>query len=261
VIDNEPLTITDSSLFGGAVHFSQPSSGDRAAVDGLLLAWFCPPARKLAVDLGAGAGVVSLALHAHGRAPRLLAIEQQPALSALLAQNLAANGWSDRSQIVTGSVDAVARAFRGAADLVVATPPYDSTDAATPRSPSSAAPSLRGRDPLEPFVRAARSLLGRQGRACWVFPARELERLLGALAKKDLHPRRMLFVHARPGAPASRVLVECSVGRPGAMLVDAPWILSEHPERSDPDTESTLLRDATRSRPAALVTERTESAI
>ncbi len=223
------------------MRFSQPSTGHRESVDRLLLAWFCPPARALAVDLGAGAGAVSLGLHALGKAPRLLAIEPQPALSTALAHNLASNNFHDRSQVLTGSVDVVARSFRGAADLVAASPPND--------------------EALGPFVRAARSLLGRQGRACWLHPASELERLLAALAKKDLHPRRMLFVHARNGAPASRVLVESSVGRPGGLLVESPWILYDHPERSDPDAESTLLRDATRRRPATLVTERTEPAI
>jgi tRNA1Val (adenine37-N6)-methyltransferase len=246
VIDRRPLAITHGSLFDGGVAFAQLATGYRAAIDGLLLALFAPAARDLAADLGAGAGMVSLGLLTHGRASSVLAVEQQPDLCEVLRLNLAANGWLERARVIEGSVDQVARAHRGSADVIVANPPYFRLASSTRGTDPAAEPALRAEDPLGPFVRAARLLLGRGGRACWIYPARELALLLSALSSRDLHPRRMTFVHPRVGASATRVLVECSAGRSGGLHVEPPWVLYEHPERSDAAVESAILRRATR---------------
>ncbi len=256
MIDHESKAITTGFLFDGRVVFAQPASGYRAAIDGLLLALFAPTARRLAADLGAGAGMVSLGLLAHGRAPNVLAIEQQPGLCALLRHNLEHNGWSARARVIEGSVDQVARAHRGSADVIVANPPFHRSASGTPGANPAAEPSLRAEDPLGPFVRAARVLLGRGGRACWVYPARELAGLLSVLSSRDLHPRRMVLVHPRPGATATRALVECSAGRSGGLVIEPPWILYEHPERSDPAVESAVLRRATRRFEGDVIRER-----
>lgn len=246
----DPSTTTEGTLFDGALHFAQPATGYRAAVDGLLLAYFAPSARRLAVDLGAGAGMISLALLAHGKASRVLAIEASPAVAAICAQNFARNGLSERGDVRVGRVEDVSRSFRGAADLVVANPPFYAESAATRGADADAERALRAPDPLGPFVRAGRSLLGRGGRMCVVFPARDLETLLAALASKDLHARRLVFVHPFAAATATRALVECSVGRPGGLQVEPPWVLYE--QDGDQRRETALLRRVTRDRPATI---------
>lgn len=252
--DASPLPpITEGTLFEGALRFAQPSCGYRAAVDGLLLAYFSPVSRRLAVDLGAGAGMVSLALLAHGRASKLLAIEQDAATARILAKNFSDNAFAS-AVVAVGAVDHVARSHRGAADLVVANPPYFREDASTRGGNQHYEQSVRATDPLGPFVRAARLLLGRQGRVCVVFPSRDLEVLVDALAAKDLHPRRMVFVHPRADEPAHRVLVECSVGRPGGLVVEPSWTLHTGAlDEAGQIVESALLRAVTRDRPSGLV--------
>ncbi len=258
-VSETPPAVTEGTLFDGSVRFSQFSSGYRAAVDGLLLAYFArpvpvnasltPPIRpRLAVDLGAGARMVSLGLLAHERAARVLAIESHAPTAALLARNLADNAWSERATVAVGSVDVIARSFRGGADLVLANPPYFTRGSSTESHDSDHERAVRSDDPLGPFVRAARMLLGRAARACFVFPSRDLEVLLSRLAAKDLHARRIVFVHPRTSEPASRVLVECSVGRAGGLVVDAPWILYDAVDNGARFEESALLRAVTRAR-------------
>ena len=93
---------------------------------------------------------------------------------------------------------------------------------------------------------ATRTLLGRAGRACFVFPSRSLEVLLGALSAKDLHAKRIAFVHPRRDEPANRVLVECAVGRAGGLVVDAPWVLYDLADNERGFDESALLRALSR---------------
>lgn len=258
--DTTAPPFTEGTLFEGALRFAQPATGYRAAIDGLLLAYFAPAARRLAVDLGAGAGMVSLALLAHGRAPKLLAIERDVSTAALLAKNLADNAFDTRASVAIGAVDLVAKSHRGSADLVVANPPYFREGASTKGAHPHTEMSVRAEDPLGPFVRAARLLLGKQGRLCVVFPTRDLETLVAALASKDLHPRRMVFVHPRADEPSHRVLVECSVGRPGGLVVEPSWTLhSTALDGAGQIAESALLRAVSRDRPPALV-DRTERA-
>ncbi|MFO0560433.1 MAG: methyltransferase [Polyangiales bacterium] len=250
--DTSP-TITEGTLFDGAVRFAQPSAGYRAAIDGLLLAYFAPSVAerdKLAVDLGAGAGMVSLGLLHHGRAQRVLAIESHAPTAELLRRNLEGNFDASRVRVELGAVDVVARSYRGAAGLVVANPPYYERSSSTEGRDVEAERALRADDPLGPFVRAARTLLGRAGRACFVFPSRSLETLLSALDSKDLHAKRLAFVHPRADEPANRVLVECAVGRPGGLVVDAPWVLYDRVDNERGFDESALLRAITRGRPA-----------
>lgn len=246
-LSDAPLPTTDGTLFDGTVRFTQPTVGYRAAIDGLLLAYFAASSKgKLAVDLGAGAGMVSLGLLKHERAQRLLAIEAHAPTAAVLARNFADNGWAERAQVSVGSVDVVARSFRGAADLVVANPPYFDRASGTAGADVHNERAVRADDPLGPFVRAARLLLGRGGRASFVFPARELEPLLARLASKDLHARRVAFVHPTHDEPASRVLLECSVGRAGGLVVEPSWALYESVDNGQRLTESAKLRAVSR---------------
>jgi tRNA1(Val) A37 N6-methylase TrmN6 len=247
VSDTSP-TITEGTLFHGAVRFAQFSTGYRAAIDGLLLAYFAPSvaeADRLAVDLGAGAGMVSLALLHHRRAKRVLAIESHAPTAELLRRNLESNFGAARARVELGSVDVVARSYRGAAGLIVANPPYYERSASTEGRDAQAERARRADDPLGPFVRATRTLLGRAGRACFVYPARSLETLLAALSVKDLHAKRIAFVHPRADTLANRVLVECAVGRPGGLVVDAPWVLYDRADNARGFVESSLLRAIT----------------
>lgn len=239
--------VTEGTLFEGAVRFAQLSTGYRAAIDGLLLAHFAPRGRhKRAADLGAGAGMVSLSLLAHEQVERLLAIEWHAPTAAVLEKNLADNALSARAQVIVGPVDVVARAFRGAADLVVANPPYFERSRSTVGLDPVNELAVRAESPLAPFVRAARLLLGRGGRACFVFPSRDLQALLSDLADKGLYARRMAFVHPRRDEPANRVLVEASVGRTGGLTIEPAWVLHEPVDNGARMEESALLRAVTR---------------
>jgi tRNA1(Val) A37 N6-methylase TrmN6 len=228
---------TPGRLLGGRVVFEQPARGYRAPVDGLLLAAFAGRAGRVAVDLGAGAGMVTLALLARAAVPHLVAIERDGVLVECLRRNADANGFSARVTIAHGDVEAIARGRRGSADLVVANPPYWSTPRATPASHprTRSARSAEGEGALGAFVRAARVLLGRGGRACFVWPASDLEHLLAVGAAAGLHAKRARFVHPLPARPAHRVLVELKAARAGGLQFEGPLYLCDGAGRPSPE--------------------------
>jgi tRNA1(Val) A37 N6-methylase TrmN6 len=213
--------VTRDSLFGGRLSLAQPARGEgyRVNVDALLLADFArrAPHASRAFDLGAGVGAVSLALLHWGAIDRATLVEVDAAAAALARANLDANGWAARGVVLEADVTRAAQEHAGEARLVVCNPPYF--------APGRGRPALGGRararsGELGAFVEAGRALLGRRGRACFVYPARELCALLDALRSAGLEPKRLRFVRARGSDPARVALVEAMAAKAGGLLVE-----------------------------------------
>jgi tRNA1Val (adenine37-N6)-methyltransferase len=217
---------TQDTLFEGQVALAQPAreEGYRVNVDALLLADFARAGArpKMAFDLGAGAGGVALALLHWGAVERITLVESDPSAAALARQNLDANGWADRGEVVAEDVVGAARARRGEAHLVVCNPPYFAPGQGRVSKIAARARARSGE--LATFVEAARALLGRRGRACFVYPARELATLLGSLRASGLEPKRMRFVRATATDPARAVLVEATAAKPGGLIISADLV-------------------------------------
>ncbi|MGO8992665.1 MAG: tRNA1(Val) (adenine(37)-N6)-methyltransferase [Polyangiaceae bacterium] len=212
---------TQDTLFGGKLKLSQPARGEgyRVNVDAILLADFAQQGgrSKVAFDLGAGVGAVSLALLHWSAVERVTLVEIDPLAAELARANLDANGWSERGEVLTEDVSVAARAHRGDAHLVVCNPPYVPPGRGRP---STVAARRRARSgDLGAFVDAARMVLGRRGRACFVYPAREMVSLFEQLRARGLEPKRMRTVRATAEDAARIVLVEAMAAKPGGLIV------------------------------------------
>jgi tRNA1Val (adenine37-N6)-methyltransferase len=218
---------THDTLFAGRIALAQPARGEgyRVNVDALLLAHFARrPGRgaNLAFDLGAGVGAVSLALLYWNAVARVVLVENDPSAAALARENLVTHEWTDRSEVMETDVSRAARELRGEAQLVVCNPPYFA-----PGRGRAAEVPARGRarsGELGVFVEAARTLLGRRGRACFVYPARELATLLQTLRAHGLEAKRLCSVRATEAEPARVVLVEAMPAKPGGLLIERDWV-------------------------------------
>ena len=219
---------TEDTLFGGRVVLRQlPKGAYRTNVDALLLAAFAAKsvgagAPACAVDLGAGVGPVALSLLHFAATKRALLVEVDSAAAALAKYNIEANGWGDRADVIQGGVTEAAAAHPGIANLVVANPPFNEPGQGRPSSNKSRGDARQGT--LLPFIEGARRMLGRRGRVCFVYPARELSRLLGAFRACDLEPKRLRLVHPTVHGPARVVLLEGAPGKAGGLVVEPPWV-------------------------------------
>ncbi len=214
---------TRDTLFGGRLVLHQPArkTGYRVNVDALLLAEFAYAARtrpvRRAIDLGSGVGAVGLSLLHLDAALQVTFVEIDARLAALCTRNVDENGWAHRGEIVHGDVES----YAGSADLVVCNPPYVAPGRG--RAPAPALAQAK-RGPLGVFLDAARRVAGRRARACFVYPAVEATSLFTALRARGLEPKRVRFVHGKPGDAARVVMVECAAGRPGGLVVEPPLV-------------------------------------
>jgi tRNA1Val (adenine37-N6)-methyltransferase len=242
----EVKSTTHDTLFGGRVALAQPAKGRgyRVNVDAVLLGAFAAGAlsdvRKLvssdphdvsgaargrrfhaAFDLGAGVGGVGLSLVHLGAAEHVTMVEIDPALAKLAEANAAANGWTERIDVVRADVGDTKAVPAGAADLIVCNPPY--VEPGRGRLPAPSRAQARSGS-LATFLDAARRLAGRRARVCIVYPAIEATTLLVELRARGLEPKRLRAVHGRAEDKARIVLVECAAGKPGGLEIEPPII-------------------------------------
>ncbi|MEP9352162.1 methyltransferase [Xanthobacter sp. KR7-65] len=224
---------TDSVL-GGRLLLRQSLSGHRVGHDALLLAAFAPGACSVAVDLGAGVGSAGLAFLTRIAAAQATLVEIDAELAALAADNIALNAMAGRASVVVADVAALARPSgpphpgAGAADLVLANPPFNAT-AAHRTSPDNARARAHMAEEglLEEWVRAADRCLAARGVLCLIHRPEALAELLAALAGR-FGAAEILPVHPRADRAAVRLLVRATKGRrtppailPGLVLADA----------------------------------------
>ncbi len=231
--DEVALEVREDALLRGRVPLRQPARGYRVNVDALWLAAFARASRPAAraLDLGAGVGAVGLVLAVSQAAERATLLEIDAALSTLAGENARGCGVADRVEVCEADLlRGLPRELWHAFDLVVANPPYGLEHATRPIADARKARARVGASgTLEAFVRASRAALGAAGRACFVYPAGELARLLVGLREVGLEPKRLRMVHPLVDRPAAVVLVEAKPARRGGLRVAAPLVAMRAP--------------------------------
>jgi tRNA1Val (adenine37-N6)-methyltransferase len=233
---DEVEEVREDALLRGRVPLRQPRDGYRVNVDALWLAAFARSSAKSrpvrhAIDLGAGVGAIGLVLAATDAASRVTLLDVDPALCGLAIENAAAASLDARVDVVCADLEAaLPRALFGRHDLVVANPPY-AVDEAARRSPDPRRARARtgAASTLRAFAKAARVALGAAGRACFVYPAADLPRLLETLRGVGLEPKRLRMVHPLPDRAARVALVEAKPARHGGLRVEPPLLAMRAP--------------------------------
>ncbi|QJT09282.1 tRNA1(Val) (adenine(37)-N6)-methyltransferase [Oceanidesulfovibrio marinus] len=226
---------------------TQPEGAFRFSVDALLLACFARALRggkePMAADLGAGCGVVGLALALLREDVAVAGVEIEPTLAAAAHENAVRLGLEHRVRIVEadlatlrGGVSVAEEsekqglALLGAEsmDAVAANPPY--REPGRGRRPAGdvrqgALSETRGS--LDDFVSAAAFLLKNRGQAFFIFAADGAARLFQSLAAHRLEPKRVLAVHPYADKPARLVLVEARKNGGPELAWEPPLVMYE----------------------------------
>src|ERR1700678_4193490 len=135
---------TVDTILGGVLTIMQPANGYRFSIDSILLARFADiRPRDRVLELGAGCGVISIAIAAARHPRAIVALELQPALVELIVRNAELNGCHHltalRADLRRPSIPTL---IHGCFDAVVANPPYRAV-AAGRVSPNPARSSTR----------------------------------------------------------------------------------------------------------------------
>ncbi len=230
---SEPAELTRDEILRGQLSLWQPRQGYRFSVDALLLARFARDAagdRAAEIaDLGAGCGVVGLALARALPAARVTLVELQPRLAALCRQNATENELAPRVTVCEADLRALRGVLPGETfHHVVSNPPYrPAGQGRVSPDPERALANAEGAVTLEQVVAAAARLLRPRGTLSVVYPAERLPALLAACAPSDLRPVRLRLVHPRAGAPARRLLLTARKGAGAALVVEPPLVVHE----------------------------------
>lgn len=227
-------TVTDDAFLGGDLRILQPKEGYRAGIDAVLLAAAAPTRtsrKERVLDIGAGVGVVGLAIAR--RAPRadVTLVEREASLCELALANIERNGLDGRVRVLQADVSRrlddlpELRPDAESFDHVLANPPYnaDGTGTVSVDALKAAANFMPGAT-LARWARFMAAMAKPGGTATIIHRADALCEVLTALAGRFggtiAYP-----LYPRAGKSAIRVLVQGIKGssaplelRPGLVL-------------------------------------------
>lgn len=209
----------------------------RLGTDCVLLADFVNTAGAgRGIELGCASGAAMLLLLKRTEKLHMTGLEIVPEAAQLARENMALNGLTERSEIITGDIRNHRAFFRaGSFDLLVCNPPYFPLNSgALPQDTERAAARSELLCTLPEICAAAAFLLQTGGRACFVHRPERLSELLACLTAAGLEPKRLRLVCRDAQAAPSLVLVEARRGgKPG--LTIGPALFLQNPEGTESD--------------------------
>lgn len=219
----------------GRFRLWQPRQGYRFSMDAVLVAHFAwqslvASSRRgvsRAADLGAGSGVVGLALAERCADLNVDLVEIQERLASLAATNAAQSGLAERITVHRADLRSLAGLLPGDAyALVVSNPPFWPA-AAGRQSPDAerATAMAEHQMTLEELVASGARLLRPRGALCVIYPAERLGDLLAACQSSGLQPTRLRSVHSAVQSAADRLLLEARKASRSPLRWLAPLVI------------------------------------
>ena len=216
------MPVTQDAIFAGRLRLWQPArgAGYRFNLDPILLAGFARRASHV-LELGAGCGVLGLALLHLGKAARLTAVELHPEMAALTSRNARENGLEGRVTVIAGDLRQV---DLPSADHVVFNPPYfrSGTGHGAPNDGRDMARHER-HGGLVDFVSCARAALSPTGMVSAIVPIERSAELLAAWRATGGEVSRLRRVCSRAGDQPRHLLFEGTTQ--AATLVEEPVLV------------------------------------
>ncbi len=196
------------------MRLAQAERGYRVAIDPVLLAAAIPAKEgDVVLDLGCGVGAAGLCLARRVGGCRVLGVDMDPRAVSLARENIEANDFADRMEIVEADLLRLPKTLKpGSFDHAMANPPHLAASSAQPSPRASRARAMvEGEATLADWIAAALRLLRTKGSLTMIHRADRLDELLAHLHGKaggvvvfPLWPMR--------GRPAKRVIVQATKG-------------------------------------------------
>jgi tRNA1(Val) A37 N6-methylase TrmN6 len=250
ILPAAPADVSVDAFLGGRVEAVQPASGHhRSGLEAVLLgASLDSRISGTVVDLGAGAGVAGFCAAARCRRAKVVLVEREPDLIACARAALdrpANAAFAGRVRLVTADISAPqatreqAGAGRDLADHVLLNPPFPERGTRSPAAKRAAAHVLAAGG-LDPWLRAAASVLKFGGDVTIVFRADGLADLLAATARR-FGGAEIMPILPRAETPAHRILLRAVKGSRAALkLLPALVLHGEDGNAFTPGVEAML---------------------
>jgi tRNA1(Val) A37 N6-methylase TrmN6 len=243
--------VSDDAFLGGALQVLQPRAGYRAGLDAVLLAASVDAeSGKQVLDVGAGVGVVGLAVARCLPDVRVTMLERNGALAALARCNAERNGLSARVRVIEADVSRPLEqlpemaAAAGTFQHVLANPPHLVEGRGTASGdPAKAAANAMPPGELDRWSRFMAAMTGAGGTATLIHRAEALPEVLAVLAGR-FGGTLVLPIHPHDGEPASRVLVRAVKGSRAPLELRAGLVLHNADNSFRPQLEAILRHGA-----------------
>ena len=163
----------------------------------------------MVLDLGCGCGVIGLILAHRWPELQLTGLELQPALARLTRENIAANTFAERFEVVEADLCRINDHIRPETfDLVVSNPPYRRTGSGriNPQDESAIARHELTAD-MNAVIRAAAFAVKNRGAVACIYPADRLATLTAAMMAQRLVPKRLQPVYSYPEDSRARLIM------------------------------------------------------
>ncbi len=239
-----PMEVTQDQFLGGRLNVVQPRRGHRSGHDAVLLAAAIPASARHCCELGTGVGVASLCAAWRLAQAQFTAIEIDPDLTALAAQNATLNGLADRITLLNADICEQPRALAAAQfDHVFLNPPYyfRETVSALGHDAKARAHQFEAKD-LDLWLRYAAYLLRARGQITVIYRADMLEHLLAALAPR-FGGFVVLPIHSRAEQDATRIILRATRDSRGKTIIRPPLVL-QNADGSPSAAAEAILRHA-----------------
>ena len=241
--------VTDDAFLGGALRILQPRDGYRAGIDAVLLAASAGTKAgrgERVLDVGAGVGVVGLAVARRIADAEVALVERDPGLAELARTNIERNGLSQRVRVIAADVEqplssqpplaALAESF----DQVLANPPFHTQGRGTAAADATkAAANAMAEDSLGRWLRFLAAMAKPTGAAAIIHKAQALGPLLAACEGR-FGALEVLPIHPRRDAAAIRVIVRGIKGSRASLNLLPQLTLHGDDNRFRPEIERIL---------------------
>lgn len=248
-VGDRAASSTEDAFLGGRLRILQPAGGYRAGLDAVLLAAAAPLRTgeiEEVLDVGAGVGVVGLAVARRAADARVTMIEREIDAAELCRANIERNGLCERARVLAGDVrrplgeQPALQRLAGTFDHVLANPPYQIEGAASlAPEPAKAAANAMPAGGLTHWLRFMAAMARPGGTATMIHRADRLDHVLSAFAGR--FGGLVVFpLFPRHGAAAQRVLVQGIKGSRAPLQLRAGLVLHDTGHSFRPEVDAVL---------------------
>lgn len=192
----------------------------------LLYAYLRRQTKERACEFGAGSGVISLLACAKGKFKHITAFEIQKSIAEIAVQNVEANGFSEKMEVVCRDIREAETIYNGSFGVVFSNPPYmtaNSGKLGKNDADSASRHELNG--DISDFAESASRLLKYGGLFYAVYRPDRLAELLYACKLHSLEPKRMTLVYPTENHVPCLVLLEAKKNGAPGIFVTKPLMI------------------------------------
>jgi len=205
--------VKETPFLKGKLRIYQPENGYRFSIDSVLLANFVKvKPSDIAVEFGAGCGIISSILLFKNKNIKIFAIEKEKIFLKCLSLTIQKNHFENRLFVI--NADFLTPPFKeNSIDVIFFNPPYFKTGAGRKSKDQTEEVARRQEQAeLKTWIKACYRVLKTGGKLFLIFTALRLAELFFCLKYHKLEPKELRLVYSYPESEAKLILVKCVKG-------------------------------------------------